>query len=361
MTKLKQEKKQASKKPTRDDIKAAVCESIIEAIKKGERVWDRPWIGGGMLPMRVGTRGKSWGVDEGARPYRGINVWHLNHKATVFGYKSAWWGTFNHWREEARKHAIKQGEWKWAETKDGKRYKKPTKNYGIKKGESAVEKMQCVVYWSMIRIKDKDAPKNADKDKTIPIMKWFWVFNRDQTGLPAEPKPKGVKTLKGKRRIKAEGIVDGIIKDNEVDFREGGSKAYFSQSQDYVKVPVREDFKTIEGRLSTILHELTHWTGHSSRLKRDLTGMFGSEDYAREELVAEMGAAILCSAVGVPNKMIEEGLENHAAYMQSWMRGIKEEKDGGVNLVFRAASKAQKACELLMPEFFGYVETKKEE
>lgn len=189
MAKTKQ--KQASKQPTRDDIKAAVCESIIEAIKNGDRVWDKPWIGGGMLPMRVGTKtGGEWGTDGGARPYRGINVWHLNHKSSQYGYKSAWWGTFNHWKDEARKHAIKQGEWEWAETKDGKRYKKPTKNYGIKKGESAKEKMQCVVYWSMLRIKDKKDPKNADKDKTIPILKWFWVFNRDQTHLPPSLSPR---------------------------------------------------------------------------------------------------------------------------------------------------------------------------
>tara|TARA_R110000824_G_scaffold46305_5_gene133241 strand:+ start:9383 stop:10489 length:1107 start_codon:yes stop_codon:yes gene_type:complete len=343
-TKTKSKKPKYNKRERRAQIKEQVANALIEQMKKGVRPWEKPWEGGvGGLPMRVAAK----------KPYRGINVWWLMTEAMNNGYKSNEWGTFNQWKKIATSHALKNGDWEWAETKDGKRYKKTTKWYGIKKAQQST----VVIYWNMLVFPDKDDP---DSFKKIPMMDWFNVFNRDQTGLPPLPKPKATKTLKGKRRIKAENEVDEIIKLNGVDFREKGSKAFYTVGQDFVQVPVRDDFKSIEGRLSTILHELTHWTGNPGRLNRDMSGMFGSEDYAHEELVAEMGAALLCAAISIPNKMAEEGLENHAAYLANWMKKIRDAKDGGVDFIFKAAAKSQKAAELLMPDFFG-VEDKKVE
>ena len=346
-TTAKKKKGGFNKNAKRAEIKERVANSIIEQLKKGARPWQRPWEGGGFsLPMRLSAK----------KPYRGINVWWLTSEAMSNGYTSRWWGTFNQWKKAGHSLALKEGNWEWAETRDGKRYKKPTKWYGIKKGE----KSTVVIYWNMLVVPDKNDP---DTLKKIPLMNWFQVFNRDQTSLPPEEKPKkkGSGGLKGKARHKAEGEVDDIIEVNGVDFREGGNRAFYQSSNDFVMVPERDQFKTIEGRLSTILHELTHWTGNSARLDRDLSGMFGSEDYAHEELVAEMGAAMLCSALSIPNRAIEEGLENHAAYLNSWLKKVKDSNDDGVDFIFKAAARAQKAAELLMPEFFGVEDDPKKE
>jgi antirestriction protein ArdC len=89
--------------------------------------------------------------------------------------------------------------------------------------------------------------------------------------------------------------------------------------------------------------------------------MFGGEDYAREELVAEMGSAMLCMGAGIEGKALDEGLENSASYLQSWLKAIKEAKDGGAKFINSSASKAQRACELLMPDVFGFKEEDKKE
>jgi antirestriction protein ArdC len=99
----------------------------------------------------------------------------------------------------------------------------------------------------------------------------------------------------------------------QADIRHGGSRAYFNPAEDYIRLPVKESFKTPENYYSTALHELTHWSGHESRLNRlDKLARFGNESYAAEELVAELGASFLTSILGVPNVPIQD----NAAYLK---------------------------------------------
>jgi len=124
------------------------------------------------------------------------------------------------------------------------------------------------------------------------------------------------------------------------DIREGGARAYFSPSADYVQMPPFAAFKGTGAYLATLAHELTHWTGHKARLDRDQGGGFGSKSYAFEELVAEMGSAFVCARLGVAG----EHIDSHAAYLASWLKCLREDK----RAIFKAAALAQTAADQVL-------------
>ena len=120
----------------------------------------------------------------------------------------------------------------------------------------------------------------------------------------------------------------------------GGDRAYYKPSEDRIQLPSPEQFRSSEGYYATALHELTHWSGHKSRLERDLKGRFGTAAYAAEELVAEIGAAFLCVRAGVT----AEPREDHAHYLKSWIAVLKADN----RAIFTTASQAQKAAVYLV-------------
>lgn len=120
---------------------------------------------------------------------------------------------------------------------------------------------------------------------------------------------------------------------------EAGTRAYYGAADDRIRMPDRGRFSCPENFYAVMLHELTHWTGHSSRLARDLWNRFGSEAYAMEELVAELGAAFLCAETGVAGK-----LEHHANYVESWLRVLKNDK----RAIVTAAAAASKAANFVL-------------
>jgi len=316
-------------------IHEQVAKTIIEHLEKGVRPWKKGWKGGaGMMSLpKSASTGKS---------YRGSNIFHLNLIQVSNGFEDNQWGTFNIWKKLGEKHAKATGSDEY---------------FGVQKGSTA----HPVVFWKRSSWTEED-DNGDEKVRSSFHPKYFMVFNRGQTNLPPLPKAKPTKKAKKMAVIGAEKRFDKMVKDLEIDFRETNQgRAYYSPSQDFVHLPKRELFKTAEGRAGTAFHEAVHWTGHTSRLDRDLKGMFGSEDYAREELVAEMGAAMLCMGAGIEDKALDEELENSAAYLDSWLKAIKEAKDGGARFINSAASKAQMACGLLMPEVFGHQDKKEDE
>ncbi|WP_376100655.1 zincin-like metallopeptidase domain-containing protein (plasmid) [Roseomonas sp. CCTCC AB2023176] len=124
-----------------------------------------------------------------------------------------------------------------------------------------------------------------------------------------------------------------------LDLRHGGTAAFYAPEGDYVGLPAFGDFRTAEGYYATLAHEVTHWTGHPSRLARDLTGRFGSGSYAAEELVAELGAAFLLASLG----LAAEPRADHARYVARWLDLLR----GDRRAVFTAASRAQAAADFL--------------
>ena len=181
----------------------------------------------------------------------------------------------------------------------------------------------------------KRAERDGDEPGAIPFLKRFTVFNTDQCeNLPGEfvtappPVPEGLILPEAEALIAATGA----------NFRIGGDRAFYSSAQDYVQVPRPDAYFEPINWHRTALHELGHWVGHPSRLARDLSGMFGSALYAKEELVAEMTSAFVCASLGIVPTV------RHADYLGSWLEVLREDN----RAIVRAASAASKAADYLL-------------
>jgi len=200
----------------------------------------------------------------------------------------------------------------------------------------------CVMFSKINKREVEDAPTGEKALKTVPILKTFTVFNVSQCdGLELPP----VQIFEHHPIEEAEALVSNMPQRPTI--QHGGQRAYYSPSGDYVGMPTPESFESPEAYYSTLFHELTHSTGHRSRVNRftadDYGPRFGSDPYAREELVAELGSAFLRAACGIET-MPE--LENSAAYLQSWLNVLKNDR----RLLVYAASQAQKAADFINPQ-----------
>lgn len=284
----------------RSDIYTRVTDQIVAELERGVRPWYRPW-NAEHIAARISRPLRQCGT-----PYQGINVLMLWASAELAGYHCPIWMTF-----------------------------KQAKELGghVKKGE----KGSPVVYASSFKKTDTDAEGN-DVEADIPFLKEYTVFNACQVeGLPerfyelAEP-PK--ETLE---RIEH---ADAFFANTEADIRHGGNKAYYASGDDYIRMPPFECFQDAESHAATLAHELIHWTRHRSRLAREFgQKRFGDEGYAMEELVAELGSAFLCADLSIT----PEVREDHADYIASWLKVLKEDK----RAIFTAASYASKALDFL--------------
>jgi antirestriction protein ArdC len=283
-------------KKERRDIEAEVTARMISALERGTVPWQRPWTSSGMMPTSAAT----------GKPYRGVNVWLTSLAADERGYSSPYWLTYRQ-----------------AEELGG----------SVRKGEKGT----LVVFWKLLAVKDETEP---DGVKRVPLLRHYFVFNLDQCDgvtLPARFQTREREPVEVGAAMR--GILEGYV-DGPTVRHALGERAYYSPSDDRITLPLLEQFATTEGFASTALHELTHSTGHASRLDRfNRNGApqhFGDERYAREELVAEMGAAMLAAVHG-----IETSFENSAAYVASWLRALKDD----ASLVIRASQQAQRAAD----------------
>jgi antirestriction protein ArdC len=169
-------------------------------------------------------------------------------------------------------------------------------------------------------------------------LKAYVVFNVEQIeNLPTQYLPQPDPQTDPVRRI---ALAEAFIGATGATIRHGGDSAYYSPKFDIIELPVSEAFRDAESYTATKAHELTHWTAHSSRLNRDFGGQrFGDTGYAREELVAELGAAFLCADLGIT----PEPREDHASYLAHWIAVMKDDK----RAISAAAAHAQKAVDFL--------------
>ena len=269
-----------------------VTEQVIRQLEQGTAPWRKPWRS---EPPRNLVSGKE---------YRGINPFLLASQ----GYGSQYWLTFN--------QANKLGG-------------------HIRKGE----KSSIVTFWNVGEekiIRDTDGKERKSKPF---LLRYYNVFNVEQTEGIADKLGLGnaaprVASIEG-----CEAIVNGMPNAPRI---EQDGRAWYRPSTDTVGMPARALFGSAEEYYSTLFHELTHSTGHSSRVGREgieQLNTFGSESYSREELIAEMGAAMLCGVTGIAPATIE----NSAAYLQSWISRLK----GDSKLLVSAASAAQKAADYI--------------
>ena len=267
---------------SRADVYVSVTNRMIEELEKGTIApWRKPWVGGGPVNVRNG------------RPYRGVNVFLLG----LQNYGDPRWGTFK---------AVKES------------------GGMVRKGEKATH----VILWKPV---PKRSPEEGEAANYL-LLKTFPVFNADQCdGLPEMETGDTVQPIEAAEAI-VTGYIGPTIATNNVDM------AAYSPSLDYVTMPPTASFTSTEGYYSTLYHELVHSTGHKDRLDRLESGGFGTSPYSKEELVAEMGAAMLCGLVGIEN------LDQSASYVSGWLERLQNDR----KLVVQAAAQAQKACDLML-------------
>lgn len=267
--------------------------SIIEAGRTGDGItWAQDAAGG--MPVNFKTNAA----------YRGINTLILWSAARANGYSSNAWLTY--------KQAAELG---------GQ----------VRKGEKA----ELCVFFKMLEIEDKEAETTEDGKKEIPMASPFWVFNLDQ--IDGIEKPQANTLRNDWEQVEA---AEAILKASGAKINEQGQKAFYRPSTDEITMPERARFASAKDFYSVALHELTHWTGAKHRLNRDFSGRFGSEAYAFEELIAELGSAFLNSEIG----FLASQIPNHASYIDSWLKVLKGDK----RAIFTAASQASKAHSFIM-------------
>jgi antirestriction protein ArdC len=283
------------------DVYARVTSKIIESLEAGVRPWLKPWSGE-HAAGRITRPLRSNGI-----PYRGVNVLLLWADAVEKGYVSPFWMTYKQ-AAEMKAH--------------------------VRKGEHG----SLVVYADTIHRTETDEATGQDVEKDIPFMKGYTVFNVEQIeGLPEHYYAKPATPLPACERLEH---ADSFFRGTYAEIRTGGNRAFYAIGDDYIQMPPFEAFKDAESYAATLAHELTHWTRHPKRLDRDLgRKQWGDEGYAKEELVAEMGSAFLCSDLGLTPAL----LDDHAAYIAFWLEVLKNDK----RFIFTAASHAQKAADYL--------------
>jgi antirestriction protein ArdC len=307
---LNRRPKARSNKPLLD-VAEVITDKMIAKLEAGTIPWQRSWSskdGGGGIPLRMST----------GHPYRGVNVFLLQLAGLEYG--SPWWGTYKQISERGGQ---------------------------VRKGEHNT----LVVFWKLLRKEEQVEGKTVTK--RIPLLRQYGVFNLEQADWPeGSKKPGGNEpVLVAEDPVAAaEALVAEYLATGPA-LHHGGNQAFYRPATDSVQLPAFASFRSAAEYHSTLFHELTHSTGHDSRLKRDgiadgTFGPFGSEVYSNEELVAEMGAAILCALAGIEQEAV---FNNSAAYIATWLRKLQSDH----NLVIRAAAAAQRAVDLVVGTTFA--------
>ncbi len=281
------------------DVYQQVTDAIVNAIENGVGNWKMPWHTSGRFsfsPINIASK----------KPYRGINTLCLWSVAKAKGYESGEWATYKQWQERGAQ---------------------------VCKGEKAA----MVVFWKFANTSTEtqdDSEEHTATGSRLLFARGYSVFNASQVS-GYTPRVESEETMP--ERIER---ADSFFTSIGAIVRNGGNRAYYSPSEDYVQMPPFAAFKDNVSYYSTLAHEHTHWTSREGRCARELGKRFGDSAYAAEELIAELGAAFTCAHLGLSS----EPREDHAAYIQSWLKVLKADK----RAIFTASSKAQQACDWLV-------------
>lgn len=265
-----------------------ITEKIIEKLKKGVGVFEMPFSNG--IPRNRVT----------GKAYRGINLWLL---------ESGEYATFKQIQELGGK---------------------------VKKGA----KSKTVVFWKLLEIEDEE----TGEEVKIPLMKQYKVFKIGEDTEGIEPSEEN-KRYEHEKIQEAEEIIANYP--NKPKFTRKQGKAYYSPIDDVVNIPPIEDFKDVNRYYSTFFHELVHSTGAEKRLNRDGVAKFdkfGSEQYSKEELIAELGASMLCGMLGLE----KHTLDHSASYIDSWISVLENDH----TMIINSAQQAQKAVDYILGQEF---------
>ncbi len=271
------------------DVYQEITDRIIEQLELGTVPWVKPWStvkGEATFPTNRYT----------GYAYRGINVPSLWCAGIQAGYESNLWLSY-----------------------------KQARNIGaqVRKGETGTP----IIFVKFKQVQDRD---DTTKKKSIPLVKYSTVFNVEQVDdLPT--------LYNVEQEWNPVTDVDNLIATTSAVITHGGDRACYMPGPDRINMPHKAGFTDSGNYYATLLHEITHWTGSKTRLNRLYGARFGDQAYAREELVAEMGAAFLCGHCGI------DGHLQHAEYLNSWIKVLKSDKSA----IVQAASAAQKAADFV--------------
>ncbi len=286
----------------KQDIYDRVTSKIVADLESGVLTWVQPWqiikhaAGSITRPLRAS-----------GEKYRGINVLILWATALEKSYICPIWLT------------VQQGNKLGAY---------------VKKGEKAT----YVFFFDKFKKTEVDKKTGEATLKEIFFGRSYAVFNGEQfNGLPGH----FTATVEPVRLtpIERDSVCEAFFANTGADVRHGGNRAFYRRSDDFIQLPKPEQFQSTESYYGAKAHEFIHWTAHPKRLDRQFGEKFGDQKYAIEELVAEIGAAFLCADLAITP---EPGAD-HAAYVGSWLKALKEDK----RLIFSAAAQAQKAADFL--------------
>jgi len=281
------------------DVYELVTARVLEQLEAGVIPWQKPWHGGleGALSYATG------------KPYSLLNQFLLPKEGEYLTFKQV---------QDA-----------------GGKVKKGAKSY-------------MVVFFKMFPTKDFRKKKDEEGNETmeedvkmIPVLRYYNVFHiEDCEGISPKHDTKPVCTLKPVEQAEKV-IADYYGREKCTLNLEISDKAFYSPKSDSVTCPKMEQYEIVEEYYSTIFHETGHSTGHVSRLNRELGGMFGSDKYSKEELVAEMVSAFLCQKCGLDS---DKAFKNSVAYIQGWAKKLEGDK----KFIVSAASKAEKAVKYIL-------------
>ena len=305
---------------TSRDMYQEITDSVIDALEKGTIPWEKPWSlnGDRKQPRSVST----------GKVYQGINWIMLGPWMFGASHSSPWWLTY--------RQAKKLGG-------------------TVRKGE----KSYPIVHWSFIDGKHPAGHPKAGQltGRKVPILRHFSAFNLDQCDMPDEvverlakrldrlagEEKQGGTTLTGEAVEAAKVTADDYISREGIKFNDAGSLACYSSMADAITMPEVQTFTGAEEYLATLLHECVHSTGIEKRLKRGIeqNGSNGSESYAREELVAELGSAFAAARLGINMPTVND---NRNAYIANWIAVLENDKKA----LIWAAGRAEKATNMII-------------
>jgi antirestriction protein ArdC len=283
------------------DVHQHITDRIVAAMEAGAGDWQMPWHQSGHAITRPRN------IASG-KAYRGINVLSLWLAAEEKGYARGLWGTYRQWQQKGGQ--VRRG-----------------------------EKSSVIVFYKELEVEKDDAPEETD---TILFARASRVFNIAQVDGVAVPDGEDAPAGDGVTPLEA---AEAFVTGTGAIVRIGGDRAAYAPGTDVIAMPDRQRFtgtattSPTEAWYGTLFHELTHWSGAKHRLARDMSGRFGSEAYAMEELVAELGAAFLCADLGIA----ATPRTDHAAYLAGWLKVLKADK----RAIFTAAGQASRAAEYL--------------
>ena len=277
------------------DLYAEVSARIVAELEAGAAPWVKPWSAtpGANTPCNAVSN----------RPYSGCNV-VLLWMAQAAGYRSPRFLTF--------KQALELGG-------------------NVRKGERGTK----VYFVKQLRIRD-DVTDDCSSTRLIPMMREYTVFNVDQCQNLPDSISTG-KPIRVRNPDTRDELADDFLHSTGADIRVGHGEAFYVPSRDFISMPAFAAFKGADHFYNVTFHELGHWSGHKSRLDRDLKNRFGSRSYAAEELIAELSAAFLCAEFGF------DGDVRNSGYIANWIELLKADK----RAFLTACSQASKAADYL--------------